>query len=65
MKYSLIPYIRKDRVNSKGECPINIRYTFKRKMLNIPVGMVIKPENWDDEVSLNFPILKIQINLPL
>ncbi len=54
MKYSLIPYIRKDRVNSKGECPINIRYTFKRKMLNIPVGMVIKPENWDDEDD--FPI---------
>ena len=54
MKYSLIPYIRKDRINSKGECPINIRYTFRRKMLNIPVGMVIKPENWDDQDD--FPI---------
>ena len=49
MKYSLITYIRKDRINSKGECPINIRYTFRRKILNIPVGVVIKPENWDDD----------------
>jgi integrase len=53
MKYTLITYIRKDRVNSKGECPINIRYTFNRKILNIPVGVVIKPENWDDE--FDFP----------
>jgi integrase len=53
MKYSLIPYIRKDRVNSNGECPINIRYTTNRKILNIPIGEVIKPENWDDE--FHFP----------
>ena len=53
MKYSLIPYIRKDRLNSSGECPVNIRYTFQRKMLNIPVGVVIKPEYWDDKY--NYP----------
>lgn len=54
MKSTLIPYIRKDRVNSKGECPVNIRYTYNRKILNIPVGIVIKPEYWDNEN--NYPI---------
>lgn len=54
MKSTLIPYIRKDRVNSKGECPVNIRYTYNRKILNIPVGIVIKPEYWNSQN--NYPI---------
>jgi site-specific recombinase XerD len=47
--HTLKPYIRKDRINSKGECPINIRYTYQRKVLNIPIGIVIKPENWSED----------------
>ena len=71
-KHTLKPYIRKDRVNLKGECPVNIRYTFHRKILNIPIGIVIKPENWSEveeypiqNKSYNFKetIRKIDIKL--
>ena len=71
-KHTLKPYIRKDRVNLKGECPVNIRYTFQRKILNIPIGIVIKPENWSEveeypiqNKSYNFKetIRKIDIKL--
>ena len=54
MRYTLKPYIRLDRINSKGECPVNIRYTFQRKILNVPVGIVIQPKFWNDDID--YPI---------
>lgn len=49
MKYSLNYVIRTDRINSKGLCPIYLRYTYQRKWKNLPIKYSINPENWDKE----------------
>ena len=52
MKYSLNYVIRTDRINSKGLCPIYLRYTYQRKWKNLPIKYSINPENWDKENSV-------------
>lgn len=47
MNYSLNFIIRDDRVNSKGLCPIYLRYTFSRKWVNLPLKKSIEPIYWD------------------
>lgn len=49
MDYPIKFIIRDDRVNSKGKCPIYLRYTFKRKFINTPVKYSISPQFWDKE----------------
>lgn len=41
--------IRDDRVNSSGKCPIYLRYTQKRKFVNLSVKYSILPQFWDKE----------------
>ena len=52
MKYSLIPVIRKDQINSSGECPIYIRYTANRNSTSFPVKHTIPVNLWDDSAKL-------------
>lgn len=52
MKYSLTYVIRTDRINSKGLCPIYLRYTYQRKWKNLSIKYSINPENWDKENSV-------------
>jgi integrase len=52
MKYSLLPVIRKDQINSSGECPIYIRYTANRNSTSFPVKHTIPVNLWDDSVKL-------------
>ncbi|MDX1938342.1 MAG: phage integrase SAM-like domain-containing protein [Flavihumibacter sp.] len=47
MNYSLNYVIRDDRKNSKGLCPIYLRYTFNRKWCNLPVKLSLEPKYWD------------------
>jgi|GEM_PF-3244161 len=49
MDYPIKFIIRDDRVNSKGKCPIYLRYTLKRKFINTPVKHTISPQFWDKE----------------
>jgi site-specific recombinase XerD len=41
--------IRDDRINNSGNCPIYLRYTHKRKFVNLPVKYSILPQFWDKE----------------
>jgi integrase len=52
MKYSLIPVIRKDQINSSGECPIYIRYTANRNSTSFPVKHTIPVNLWDESAKL-------------
>jgi integrase len=52
MKYSLIPVIRKDQINSSGECPIYIRYTAYRNSTSFPVKHTIPVNLWDESAKL-------------
>ena len=47
MDYPIKFIIRDDRVNSKGKCPIYLRYTLQRKFINTPVKHSISPQFWD------------------
>lgn len=47
MDYPIKFIIRDDRVNSKGKCPIYLRYTLQRKFINTPVKYSISPQFWD------------------
>ena len=61
MDYPIKFIIRDDRVNSKGKCPIYLRYTFKRKSINTPVKHSISPQFWDKEdgrPTRNYPDYK-------
>lgn len=39
--------IRKDKINSKGECPIFILYTHNQKSIKLSTGEKIDPEHWN------------------
>jgi site-specific recombinase XerD len=41
--------IRDDRINASGKCPVYLRYTYKRKFINLPVKYSIIPEFWNKE----------------
>jgi site-specific recombinase XerD len=61
MDYPIKFIIRDDRVNSKGKCPIYLRYTLKRKFINTPVKYSISPQFWDKEdgrPTRNYPDYK-------
>jgi hypothetical protein len=45
--YSLNAIIRKDRVNKSGNCPMYIKYTYKRKQHDIPLKLSIFPKDWN------------------
>ena len=47
MDYPIKFIIRDDRVNSKGKCPIYLRYTLQRKFVNTPIKYSISPQFWD------------------
>ena len=49
MEFSLNYVIRKDRINEFGKSPIYLRYTFKRKWINIPLKYTLEPKFWIDE----------------
>jgi uncharacterized protein Smg (DUF494 family) len=51
MKYSLNFIIRYDLKNSKGKCPLYIRYTYKRKWKNLSLKYSVEPEYWDENNS--------------
>lgn len=48
MGYSLKTIIRKDKINSNGVCPINIRVTIGKEYYRHPIGENIKPKDWND-----------------
>jgi len=54
MNYHITCILRKDKKNKKGECPLQIRYTYQRKFVYFPIGASIPPDSWDDEDK--FPI---------
>lgn len=49
MEYTLKFIIRDDRVNKIGRCPLYLRYTFRRKFINLPVKYSISPNFWNKE----------------
>jgi site-specific recombinase XerD len=51
MKYSLNFIIRNDLKNSKGKCPLHIRYTHKRKWKNLTLNYSLEPQFWDETNS--------------
>lgn len=51
MKYSLNFVIRFDLKNSKGKCPLYLRYTHKRKWKNLSLKYSVEPEFWDETNS--------------
>ncbi len=53
-KYSLIFGVRSDRPNKNGEVAIFLRYTFKRKWVNLSLGETIPLESWNKEFA--FPV---------
>jgi len=61
MDYPIKFIIRDDRVNTKGKCPISLRYTFQRKFVNTPIKHSISPQFWDKEdgrPTRNYPDYK-------
>ena len=61
MDYPIKFIIRDDRVNSKGKCPIYLRYTLQRKFVNKPIKHSISPQFWDKEdgrPTRNYPDYK-------
>jgi site-specific recombinase XerD len=61
MDYPIKFIIRDDRVNTKGKCPISLRYTFQRKFVNTPIKQSISPLFWDKEdgrPTRNYPDYK-------
>jgi site-specific recombinase XerD len=61
MDYPIKFIIRDDRVNTKGKCPISLRYTFQRKFVNTPIKYSISPQFWDKEdgrPTRNYPDYK-------
>jgi len=51
MKYSIKFILRHDLINKSGKCPICLRYTYNRKLKNLPLKYTIEPEFWDNETS--------------
>jgi hypothetical protein len=51
MKYSLKFILRHDLINKSGKCPVYLRYTYNRKIKNLPLKYTIEPKYWDDETS--------------
>lgn len=49
MEYPLKYIIREDRINGTGTCPIYLRYTFRRKFVNLPLRYSISPQFWNKE----------------
>jgi site-specific recombinase XerD len=49
MGYPIKFILRDDRVNSKGKCPIYLRYTFRRKFVNLPLKYSIPLQFWNKE----------------
>ena len=43
---------RKDKKNSKGECPIHLRIIKNRKVTNISTGITVASDFWDDEQKI-------------
>lgn len=60
MKESLNFTLRKDRPNNSGECPLYLRYTFNRKFVNIPTGITLKANEWDNSLQIPIKPLKEQ-----
>ena len=52
MKISIMPIIRKDRVNKENSAPIQIRVTQNRKSRFIGTGVTIPIDDWDSEKQL-------------
>lgn len=42
-------YLREDRPNSKGECPIVLKITYNRKRKYSSTGLRIKPRHWHED----------------
>ncbi|MEY8850016.1 tyrosine-type recombinase/integrase [Psychroserpens sp. XS_ASV72] len=46
MKINILFLLYKSKTNSKGNCPIRCRITYKRKRKEFSTGQFIYPENW-------------------
>lgn len=44
-------YLRKDKRNSNGECPIYLRITYNRKTKFVSTGIRVKPKDWNPDTK--------------
>lgn len=49
MSATFIYYIREDRVNRQGLCPIYLKITYERKRRYLNTGIRISPSEWNDD----------------
>ena len=49
MKLSILYLIRKNKINSKGICPIECRITFNNKRKPFYTGLFVNPKYWDNK----------------
>jgi len=47
--FSILFYIRRDRINKYGGTPICIRVTINNKCASITTGRAVKPELWNPQ----------------
>lgn len=75
MKLSILYLIRKNKINSKGICPIECRITFNNKRKPFSTGLFINPNNWSSakqqavplntentQINTQLSLIKSQIN---
>ena len=47
MKLSILFLLRKNKINTKGMCPIECRITYLGKRKPFATGLFINPKNWN------------------
>ena len=75
MKLSILYLIRKNKINSKGICPIECRIKFNNKRKPFSTGLFINPNNWSSakqqavplntentQINTQLSLIKSQIN---
>ncbi len=68
-KLTVLFFLKRNRVNKMGKCPIRCRVTFLKTRKEFSTGIFINPENWNSNKQKSFPnneentILNNKLNL--
>ena len=55
MKLSILFLLRRNKINSRGLCPIECRITLDKQRKPFATGIFINPKNWDSSKQLTKP----------